>query len=92
MVLVSSVSAWEVAIKQSLGKLRIDESFAAMVRGSGFSELPLTFGHTARLAALPAHHRDPFDRMLVAQGLAEGATIVTHDPLFARYDVPLLEI
>ena len=91
-VFVSSASAWEAAIKQSLGKLRLDESFAGMVEQSGFSGLAITFAHTARLLTLPPHHRDPFDRMLIAQALVEGATIVTHDPLFERYDLPLLKI
>jgi PIN domain nuclease of toxin-antitoxin system len=91
-VLISSASAWEAAVKQSLGKLRVDDSFDRMVAASGFSALAITFAHAERLTSLPPHHRDPFDRMLVAQALVEGATLVTHDPQFERYDVPLLRI
>jgi PIN domain nuclease of toxin-antitoxin system len=91
-ILVSSASAWEAAIKQKLGKLRLEEPFEPMVGASGFTELTVTFVHTARYLTLPPHHRDPFDRMLIAQALVEGATIVTHDPQFERYDVPVLRV
>ena len=78
-VFVSSASAWEAAIKQALGKLRLEDAFAAMVHGRGFTQLP-------------RHHRDPFDRMLIAQAQTERAMLVTHDPQFERYDVPLLRL
>jgi PIN domain nuclease of toxin-antitoxin system len=90
VVMVSTASGWEVAIKIGLGKLRLDDPFGWMVEESGFTPLPVTFAHTERLAALPLHHRDPFDRMLIAQAQSEHATIVTHDPQFKRYDVPIL--
>lgn len=89
-VLVSAASAWEAAIKQAAGKLRLDDPFEWMVDDSGFSGLPVTLSHAARIVTLPAHHRDPFDRMLIAQATSEGATIVTHDPLFQPYDVPII--
>lgn len=91
-ILVSSASAWEAAIKQKLGKLRLEEPFERMVGASGFTELAITFLHAARYLTLPPHHRDPFDRMLIAQALVEGATLVTHDPQFEKYDVPLLRV
>ena len=87
---VSAASGWEVAIKQSLGKLRLDDSFAAMVADSDFQELPVTLAHAEELPALPPHHTDPFDRMLIAQARVEGATVVTHDRQFDGYDVPIL--
>ena len=90
LVWISAASAWEVAIKQRLGKLRIEDSFASMVEDSKFEGLPITLGHAERAGLLPAHHSDPFDRMLIAQALVEGATLVTHDRQFARYDVPVL--
>ncbi len=90
VVAVSAASAWEVAIKQSLGKLRIEDSFASMVDQSEFEALPITFGHAEQAGVLPPHHSDPFDRMLIAQALLERATLVTHDRLFAHYDVPIL--
>jgi PIN domain nuclease of toxin-antitoxin system len=87
---VSAASGWEVAIKQALGKLRIRDSFGGMVRDSDFLELPVTLAHAEHLAGLPDHHTDPFDRMLIAQATAEGATIVTHDRQFERYEVPVI--
>ena len=88
LVWVSAVSGWEVAIKQALGKLRLADSFASMVAASEFDELVLTLRHTEQLVALAPHHRDPFDRMLIAQAQVEQATLVTHDRQFKPYDVP----
>jgi PIN domain nuclease of toxin-antitoxin system len=90
VVMVSAASAWEVAIKQGLGRLRLLESFAAMVEDSEFEELPITIRHAERAGILPLHHTDPFDRMLIAQASLEGATVVTHDRQFRDYDVPIL--
>ena len=90
-VYVSPASTWEIAIKAALRK--IDADVAAVVRAmreADFEELPIAIPHTVRLRSLPAHHRDPFDRLLVAQAVEERLTIVTHDPLIARYDVPRL--
>jgi PIN domain nuclease of toxin-antitoxin system len=89
-VMVSTASGWEAAIKIGLGRLRLADPFGWMVEDSGFTALPVTFAHTERLVALPQHHRDPFDRMLIAQAQSEHATIVTHDPQFRRYGVPIL--
>jgi PIN domain nuclease of toxin-antitoxin system len=90
IVWVSAVSGWEVAIKQAIGKLRLDEAFSAMVESSDFRELPVTLSHTDQLVALSRHHADPFDRMLIAQATVEGATLVTHDRQFEAYDVPVI--
>ena len=92
IVWVSAASGWEIAIKQSLGKLTLADSFRWMVEDSDFDELPVTLRHAEQVAALPAHHADPFDRMLVAQAAVEGATIVTHDPQFDRYGVPVVRV
>lgn len=89
VVWVSAASGWEAAIKQGLGKLRLADSFPWMVEDSDFDELPVTLRHAEQVAALPPHHADPFDRMLIAQARVEGATIVTHDTQFERYDVPV---
>ena len=89
-VMVSAASAWEAAIKQATGKLRLDHPFEWMVEDSGFSGLPVTLSHATQVVTLPGHHRDPFDRMLIAQAMREGATIVTHDPLFQPYDIPII--
>ncbi len=90
VVWVSAVSGWEVAIKTGLGRLRLDEPFTALLAADDFSELPLTLAHTSRLQQLPAHHGDPFDRMLLAQAIAERAVIVSHDRAFEPYGVPML--
>jgi PIN domain nuclease of toxin-antitoxin system len=90
MVFVSVASAWEIAIKQALGKVRLPESFARGIERSGFARLTITFEHAAAAAALPRHHRDPFDRMLVAQAAAEGLKLVTADRVFSKYGADLL--
>jgi PIN domain nuclease of toxin-antitoxin system len=86
-VYVSAASAWEVAIKIGLGRLRPIRTVEQAASESGFLELPVTFPHAERVAALPAHHRDPFDRLLIAQAETEELTLVTRDPVFRRYAV-----
>jgi PIN domain nuclease of toxin-antitoxin system len=90
-VYVSAASAWEIAIKIGLGRLRPSRTVEQAAQESGFLELPVTFRHAERVAALPAHHRDPFDRLLIAQAGIEDLTLVTRNPVFARYEVDLLE-
>ena len=90
IVWVSAASGWEVAIKSALGRLRVDEPFAITVAADDFTELPVTLAHAARLQLLPSHHADPFDRMLVAQAMVEGATLVTRDSALGAYGVPVL--
>jgi PIN domain nuclease of toxin-antitoxin system len=90
MAFVSAASAWEVAIKQAIGRLTLPEPFAVGIDASGFQRLPVGFEHAAEAASLPLHHTDPFDRMLVAQARLEGLTLVTHDRALAAYDVPVL--
>ena len=89
-VYVSAVSGWEVAIKVSLGRLRTKRSVADAVVQSGFEELPVRLHHAEVVALLPWYHRDPFDRMLAAQALAEGLTLVTRDRAFRPYGVKVL--
>ncbi|MEV7871571.1 type II toxin-antitoxin system VapC family toxin [Streptomyces sp. NPDC088124] len=89
-VYVSAVSAWEIAIKQSLGKLDGPEDLAERVRDSQFTGLPVTAGHGVRAGRLPAHHRDPFDRILIAQAQIEGMSLVTRDKWIPEYDVTIV--
>ncbi len=91
-VYVSAVSPWEIAIKQSLGKLTGPEDLAERVRDSQFTSLPITAGHGVRAGRLPQHHRDPFDRLLVAQAQIEGLTLVTRDKWIEQYDVQVMSV
>jgi PIN domain nuclease of toxin-antitoxin system len=90
LVLVSAISAWEIAIKGALGRLRFTGSVAHAVETCRFTRLGVEFEHIEALAGLPLHHKDPFDRLLVAQTLVEGATLVTHDRTLEPYRVPTL--
>ncbi len=90
IVLVSAASAWEVAIKVALGKLRIPGPFVEAVEASRFTQLPISFRHAEAAGGLPPHHADPFDRMLIAQAMTEGLTLVTHDRAFADYGIPVV--
>ena len=89
-VFVSAVSGWEIAIKKAKGRLAAPDNLAAVVEEKRFAHLPLTFDHAERAATLPPHHRDPFDRMLIAQARAEGLILVTRDSRIPLYDVPTL--
>ena len=86
-VFVSAVSIWEMAIKRSLGNLRAPDNLADTVQEAGFAALPITLAHAEQAGMLPPHHRDPFDRMLVAQALAEGLVLVTDDALIQKCGV-----
>lgn len=85
-VYVSAASLWEIAIKSRLGKIAGDaEQLALAIGESGFIELPVSARHAARVAQLPLHHHDPFDRLLVAQSLSEPLLMLTADGALARY-------
>jgi len=91
-VYLSVASAWELAIKRQLGKLKIPRELdlAAEFARDGFVPVTITMEHALVAASLPPIHKDPFDRMLVAQARIEGLTLVTADPMLSRYDVPVL--
>ncbi len=86
-VLVSAASVWELAIKAAAGKLRIESDLVQAVDTAGFSGVPITLEDARTAAALPPHHRDPFDRMLVAQARRLDAVIVSRDRAFEAYEV-----
>lgn len=89
-VYVSAASAWEVAIKASLGKIEARASIAKASLDYGFLPLAISLEHADAVRALPLHHRDPFDRILVVQAMTEGLTLVSKDPLMGRYDVEVV--
>lgn len=89
-VAVSAATIWEASIKRALGKLEIDGDLVVAARDAGFEPLPVDLHHAALAGALPPHHRDPFDRMLVAQAQLEDLTLVTRDPKLRSYDVAIL--
>lgn len=91
-VFVSAVSGWEIGVKRAKGRLTAPDNLASMVEDGRFRHLHLTFHHAERAAKLPMHHRDPFDRMLVAQAQAEGLVLVTRDARIHRYDVLTMRV
>lgn len=89
-VLVSAASVWEIAIKRALGKLEVPEDLLEAIDASGIGRLPIGLEHAVIAGALPRHHDDPFDRMLVAQARHEGLTLLTSDARIASYAVAVL--
>ena len=91
LVYVSAATIWELTIKAALGRLESgDTDLVEEIAENGFVELAITARHAEHAGRLPRHHDDPFDRMLVAQAVAEGLTCVTRDPEFSKYGVPTL--
>ena len=86
-VCVSAATAWEIVVKKTLGKLDAPDNLDKVLRDCRFTPLPITIAHALAVQSLPMHHRDPFDRMLVAQARVEGMTVVTRDPKVLEYTV-----
>ena len=86
-VFVSAVTGWEVAVKRAKGRMTAPDNLTAMVDDKGFTHLPLTFHHAEQAGSLPMHHRDLFDRFLIAQAQAEGLVLVTRDARIPLYGV-----
>ena len=89
-VFVSAASAWEIAIKASLGKIEARAAMADAIADYGFLPLSISLEHGDAVRGLPHHHRDPFDRMLIAQARVEGLAIVSRDELLSAYDVEIV--
>lgn len=90
-VAVSAVSPWEIEIKRATGKLDAPRDLPTRLAQLGFVPLSIDVEHGVAAGALPLHHRDPFDRMLIAQAQIEGLTLVTRDPRFEAYEVETLQ-
>ncbi len=90
LVYVSAVSVWEIVIKKALGKLEVPDDLPTVLEAEPFQHLDMTNAHAFKVSELPMHHRDPFDRLLVAQCLVDGLTLVTQNADIVRYDVPTL--
>ncbi|MDW7709364.1 MAG: type II toxin-antitoxin system VapC family toxin [Deferrisomatales bacterium] len=91
LVFVSVASIWEIRIKQALGKLEIPPDFKEVLNAQPLLFLDITADHAHAVGDLPHHHRDPFDRMLIAQAVVERLTLVTHDDRFGDYAVAVIE-
>jgi PIN domain nuclease of toxin-antitoxin system len=94
-LLFSAISLWEVAIKRGLGRDDFQVDPRLLRRGlldNGYTELPITSEHAVAIHGLPPIHKDPFDRLLVAQSIVEGITLVTADPLVAQYPCPMRSV
>lgn len=91
-VIVSAASAWEIAIKKAAGRLEAPDDLVEAVESNDFRTLPITLAHAIAAGALPPHHFDPFDRMLIAQAHTEGLTVVSVDKRFPQYDIELLPL
>lgn len=91
IVFVSAATAWEIATKRASGKLAASGEVAHWIRENGFVELAIEVEHAVMSTELPRHHRDPFDRLLVAQARLEELTLVTSDPEIRRYEVATLD-
>jgi PIN domain nuclease of toxin-antitoxin system len=91
-VYISAATVWEVAVKQAIGKLQQPTDLPEQVRDSGFRELRITSEHGLRAGRLPLIHRDPFDRMLIAQAQCEDLTLVTRDADIHKYEVSVLPV
>jgi PIN domain nuclease of toxin-antitoxin system len=91
-VVVSAASAWEISIKQASGRLDAPEDLLDAVAANDFETLAISVDHAIAAGRLPAHHADPFDRMLIAQAQIEGFTLVSVDRRFSDYEVELLRL
>ncbi|KKT35231.1 MAG: PilT protein domain protein [Parcubacteria group bacterium GW2011_GWA2_44_12] len=90
VIYVSAASAWEIAIKKSMGKLEMPDDIQEILRTEGFLELPITITHALAAGALPGYHADPFDRLLIAQAITENLMLLTRDENIKKYDVRVL--
>ena len=92
LIFVSAASIWEIGIKRAIGKLEAPAELVAVIHEEGFLGLPIELLHAETASLLPPHHRDPFDRMLIAQSMLEQMTVVTADRRFESYGIKLMRV
>lgn len=90
-VYVSAATPWEIGIKRCLGKLQAPDNIDTIIEESGFKPLSISCFHAKNAAQLPAHHKDPFDRVMIAQAQAEGLEVLTADTQFLQYGIRVIE-
>ena len=90
-VFVSAATTWEISIKRALGKLKAPDDMSSVIEDNGFLELPISMFHGDQAGLLPDIHKDPFDRMLIAQAQAEGLVLVTHDSNIKKYGIRTMD-
>ena len=90
LIFVSAATAWEIAVKKMIGKLEAPDDLPAALAANNFLELPISIEHCQKLYHLPLHHHDPFDRIMVAQAMSEGLTLMTRDIKIALYDIRII--
>jgi PIN domain nuclease of toxin-antitoxin system len=91
-IFVSAATFWEIAMNRNRGRMRFPGDIGEEIRAANFVELPVTGAHYEASVALPEIHRDPFDRLIVAQALSEGLVLVTRDKLLGAYNVPMIRV
>ena len=91
LVFISAASAWEMAIKRSLGKLDAPDDLERQIKNHNFQPLPITITHGLAVEKLPHHHNDPFDRIIIAQATWESMTVITRDQKFSSYNISILK-
>ena len=87
---ISAASIWEISIKQKLGKLQIPANYIEELKKEGFQELPVSWDHCSLVSVLPLIHRDPFDRLLIAQSKLENLTLISADEMIKQYDISVI--
>ncbi len=91
VIFISAATIWEIRIKQSLGKLKIPKNFREVLEAQPFEKLDITSEHAHRINSVGNYHRDPFDRMLIAQAMVERFTLITRDKNILKYKVPVIK-
>ncbi len=87
---ISAATIWEISIKSRLGKLEVSEDYLDVARSQGFFELPIAWQHAKAVKLLPDHHKDPFDRILIAQAIIEGMSFACSDSIISKYEIPII--